>query len=202
MSNTLVLFAYTDSIGARTNLIFFEKYGMDQSHSYILIINETATPPDLPRLQPSVKWTTVLRRPNEGYDFGAWAAALRTVDIEQYDYFVLLNDTVRGPFMSRNSDGVRPWTMCFTQLLNDKVKLSGISINCTTWLRPTPEPHVQSMLLCTDRIGMRIILPIIREEATDKVQIIRNKELGCSQAILAAGYNISCMLSMYRGSRL
>lgn len=170
----LVIYAYSENPESKKNLEFFSKYGMYQQDRvvYLLVVNGYNYTAEIGK-----RWNHILHRRNEGADFGAWYAGLELVDIEDYDYFFFLNDTVIGPF------GDRHYLRTFSDLLTEKVKLTGLSINCHT------RPHVQSMFFCTDIIGLKIIYAkIINEED------ITLKEREISWEILKYGYNITCIL--------
>ena len=61
-------------------------------------------------------------------------------------------------------------------------------------------PHVQSMLLCTDRVGLDVIYPSIINANHDLtlLETVILKEIGASLAILKAGYNITCILKPFQ----
>lgn len=174
------------------NVQFFIKHGLfqDPTVDFILIAND----PDFKMVLPC----PVVVRKNENYDFGAWSEVLLTSDkYKQYDYFILINSTVRGPFLPpwfRQKN----WTKLFTEQITDQVKLFGTMI-CIFDGRP----HVQSMLLTTDRIGLQIginqgIFQLGQTPLT-KGEISANKEIQYSTEILNAGYNIGCLLRAYQG---
>jgi hypothetical protein len=149
-----------------------------------------------------------LFRENTGLDFGAWGHVLFTEDDEgillytKYKHFIFINSTVYGPYMpsycSRND-----WPQLFISKLNNNVKLVGLSIN-KYGLRGEPNPHVQSMVMATDRIGLDIA---IKHKIFTKVSIQKNKhsiitqkEVWLSRLILQAGYNIACMMTHYNNT--
>ena len=172
------------------NVEFFIKHGLieDPNVDFYFAVND-------PDLQMTVPGVTVINRKNEGLDFGAWSEVLLTNNLYQrYDYFVLLNSTVRGPFLPVWAD-VKNWTELFIRKLNDQVKLVGTTV-CTL----TDHPHVQSMLLVTDRVGLQVGIDtgIFSMDFTCK-NIIIEKEIGYSTEILKAGYNIACMLKALDG---
>ena len=192
---TLVLYAYYESDNGKANLGFFNEYGLLQKDSvdYHLIINGTCSVP------LSESWDRVLFRENKGYDFGAWYDGLQQTDLTEYTHFIFMNDTLRGPFF------IKEWIYRFTDLITDVNKLSGITINCCTYEPYTnyhkrcPVPHVQSMLMCTDQVGLSIIYPkIISDELFDREETVLKKEIGASLEILKAGYNITCILPPYQ----
>ncbi|KAI2512632.1 hypothetical protein MHU86_1851 [Fragilaria crotonensis] len=71
------------------------------------------------------------------------------VDLNLYDYFVYVNCGTSGP--SRLWADL-PWTDVLLEKLNDKVKMSGLTLNCGS-----ADPHLQSMVYALDREGLQII---------------------------------------------
>jgi len=165
---------------------------------YIFIINgETRMMDDLHALTRRHANVRVLQRANSCYDGGAIGEVLRdNPDLERsYQYFLLMNSSVRGPFLPVFYSHDRPWTVAFTDLLNDDVKLVGTTISCEISL------HIQSMVLATDAVGLELI-----EAAgalgcpTSAAAAVEMYELPSSEAILDAGYNIASLLARYRGT--
>jgi hypothetical protein len=151
---------------------------------------------------------TVLRRENVGYDFGAWSEALTTVsNLDAYTHYCFMNSASRGPFFPAWIDHRRrtAWWRVFVDRLSADVKLVGATINVQIDPeRPcaTSFPHVQSMVLVTDRVGLGVALrngvfaPLSSCES--KEHIMADREIGWSQHILDAGFNIACMLAAYK----
>jgi hypothetical protein len=123
-----------------------------------------------------------------------------------YDYFIFLNDTIRGPF------GDRHWIQTFCELLDQKTKLAGITINCHTGIylpyfkNKKSVPHVQTMLWCTDQIGLQIVKPVLSlnvraqkelDRELNKTEVVIFQEIGLSQQILAESFNLRCILEPY-----
>lgn len=201
LNKKLVLYAYHESEESKINLEFFCKHGMYEDAHYILIINgnECSVP-------INSKWNLTLKRENIGLDFGAWYCGLQAIDINNYNYFIFLNDTIRGPFYNASNVGRNKyWIQTFINLLKqDKVKLAGLTINCykgKEGLRYGYSfiPHVQTMLWCVDREGLDMIYPsLINEKVYDKIETVSIKEIGISQKMIQHGYNISCILEPYQ----
>jgi len=175
------------------NVDFFIENGFvdDPSVDYYFVINNET-------LKLEVSFATVINRENKNYDFGAWSHVLFMDNIyEKYDYFIFLNSTVRGPFYPVWCQE-RNWISMFINQLTDDVKLVGTTIGVCNKL-----PHVQSMLLATDRIGLDIGITngiFSRDEpAMSLLEIIYGKEINFSTLILENGYNIECMLKAYHG---
>jgi lipopolysaccharide biosynthesis protein len=116
-------------------------------------------------LYPNLRF---LYRENIDFDFGAWSAGLSAeaalssaLALSSFDYYVFMNASVRGPFLSNASAFVADWTTLLTSYIDTKTKLVGTTFNCHTgpngW-------HLQSMVLATDNIGVHML-----PQATAKV---------------------------------
>lgn len=205
---TLILYA-THEIN--DNVAFFCQHGFldDERYQFVFIIND----PELDViLAPERGNVRVLRRENVGLDFGAWGAALKLPENGQtladcYDYYIFLNCTVRGPFLpvwfdeGRERRGVC-WPDLFLSRLNETVKLVGTSLSTRDFSKSDGPwgPHLQSMFLATDHVGLRLGLQAdVFAARPNKLDVIRRSEVGFSAAVLAAGYNLASMLAAYRG---
>ncbi|PSR88577.1 hypothetical protein BD289DRAFT_482077 [Coniella lustricola] len=145
----LILFAYAESENARDNLKFFLKRGLHAAADFIFIFNGETDASDL--VPTSLANVKVVKRENTCYDIGAFGQVLAKDALwQRYKRFITLNASVRGPFLPVWSDEC--WSDAFFNKLSDKVKLVGLTYHCV------PNPHVQSMLLATDRVGMEILL--------------------------------------------
>lgn len=201
---TLVIYVYHESQEwYRENLRFFIRVAMqdndNNSTDYLLVINGIS---DLPlrgllasTLAQREGRVWVLQRANTCYDGGTVGEVLRTHPhlAESYFYYVLMNSSVRGPFLPRYFQRIkgeeghaeprrRSWTSPLTSLLNDEVKLAGTTLSCMG------QVHVQSMVLATDRIGLKVLLGDgVLNCASTLSDAIRTYEMGASTAILNAG---------------
>lgn len=175
---------------------FFVKHGILKSPDvhFVMICNSDAKI-DVP------SYVTYINRPNIGYDFGGWAHAIYNLNLnlrETYDYFVMLNSSVRGPFIPPWCT-TRNWTKIFTRLIDYRTKLVGTTIGIHPYLT-----HIQSMTMMFDRVGLDIGTqdgifernPIERP----KHDIIMLKEIGFSQSIMKRGYKIRPIVSAYYNS--
>ncbi len=148
--------------------------------------------------------TIVIRRPNSGLDFGAFTDGLHftNLDVEQTKNqenlkFIFMNDTLMGPTIPWwiKKYNIK-WTDIFFSMLNDQVKLAGITINPMNGIYP----HVQSMLMVTDSIGLNIAMKakvFVRRENKD--DIILMSEIAFSTAILNNQFNIDCLAELLHG---
>lgn len=203
---TVCLYAYVErSQNDKDNIEYFLSNGLESDMHYIFIINGPYT----------VKFPTrnnidILLRKNSGYDFGAWAYALRNhkrlANLE-FDYYLFINASVKGPYIQPSEKG--SWYKQFTHLINEEVRLVGTTINIHTVdiqsLEKkgfhTPFTHVQSMVFCMDRECLKFLRPkvfyISKKESFG--DIIVNHEIGMSQYVLKNGWNISCLAKRYQG---
>lgn len=204
---TLIIYA-THKISE--NLLFFCRNGYidDPKYDFVFVFND----PDLKiEFCPKKENIRIINRENIGLDFGAWTCALLSYDLngkylyETYDYFILINSTVRGPFLPLYYDKriYGYWPELFISKLNNDVKLVGTTVNIMkTWESIMLFPHIQSMFLVTDRIGLDIGIKNkifdLNNIKMDKTDIIYTKEVGLSKLIIENGYNITSMLSAYK----
>lgn len=148
---------------------------------YVIIINGETKLADFSELLLPNVW--IVTRDNSCYDGGAIGQVLEDhPTLWLYKYFVLINSSVRGPFLPHYWPSSLPWTAAFTQLINDRVKLVGTTISCEL------QVHVQSMLLATDQIGLKAL----REEGalscpTSMREAINGYELGSTAAMFKRG---------------
>jgi hypothetical protein len=147
----LILYAYAESNFARANLQYFIQHGLYAGADFIFVINGNATLDLLlPDTIPNVR---IIRRGNDCFDLGGIGEVLNANDsalVKRYSKFILMNASVRGPFMPTWAKGC--WSDMFLNKLSDEVKLVGSTYNCA------PLGHIQSMVFATDRIGMNILL--------------------------------------------
>ena len=203
---TLIIYATHEM---SENLLYFCRNGYidDPKYDFIFVFNNPTLKLEFIPKKANIK---VVNRENIGIDFGGWTHVLHMKDRdgkslhENYDYFVLVNSTIRGPFFPTWYDQQKhgSWPELFISKLNNDIKLVGTTINGTTGVKNPLFPHVQSMFLVFDRIGLnigiskRIFDP--RNINMSKARVIFEKEIGLSKAIIEAGYNIASILPSYK----
>ncbi|MEM0354167.1 MAG: hypothetical protein QXW79_01160 [Thermoplasmata archaeon] len=146
-------------------------------------------------------YVTYLNRENVGYDFGAWSHAIHKLNLkEKYDFFVCINSSVRGPFIPPWSP-IKNWVWIFTRLIDYQTKLVGTSVEISQY-----KPHIQSMLIAFDKIGLELGLRagIFEKNPTPKSknEIIIEKEIVFSHIIMLNGYRIRPIISAYYNSEI
>ena len=121
--------------------------------------------------------------------------------LEQFEYFVLLNSGIRGPFYPSYWELIKGpnWFEIFQSYLNEETVQVGLSINCQL------QVHVQSMLVMYNKIGFKIAriefnkYDIDSHHYLSKYISIRAFEVGISQSILENNYNIASLLAVEKG---
>lgn len=196
MPKILVIYAYYETPEARRNLGFFCRHGIapDRDRQHVIVVNGSCS---IEEQIPKFENVRVVRRGNTGFDFGAWAHVLRTVAVTQFDYFFFLNSSVTGPFMPLYEESFR-WPALFIRMLNDKVKLAGITINVFRG-----QPIVQSMFLATDRVGLHLLVNhgIFTGNDADatKEAVILGREIRSSHVILGSGFRVDSLDPIHQG---
>ena len=110
--------------------------------------------------------------------------------VTKYDYFFFVNCGVTGPPESTNT---KPWTSHFTTLLDERVKMTGLNLNC----RQVDYVHIQSMMYAVDKVGLDLIIQsgaifdcMQRPHTNTLDYIVNNYEKRMGAAILNAGYGL------------
>jgi len=218
MTKSIVIYSYYQKNDEYVkNLEFFLKFGIYSDIDYIFCINGrecSITIPDLPNIK-------ILERDNIGFDFGAYADALKTIDLNMYKYFFFINTSVRGPFLPDNIRSKIKWTQPFIELLKDDVKLVGTSINILNIKNGTikdykdaditrplielgykpPFPHVQSQMFLLNNESLNYLLSenfFNYSTDNDFNKTIALREVLMSLLILKKGWNINCILEKYK----
>lgn len=211
MGKTLVSYVYfggKNSV-AKDNLKFFLKFGLINSKDieYNFVINSQKLAHKIPRQQN----INIIRGHNKGYDFGAYKQSIDSVNIQDFQNFIFLNDTCRGPFLPKYISETGRWTDFLLNNLSDKVKMVGptmLNDPYVEWVQDflkVPEGknwHIQSYCFALDTQGLSILLHSGKFDTIgkSKEQIIRDHEIGCSQTLINKGFKIlSLQLSEYSG---
>lgn len=193
---TLVLYSYCELSKTKelrqTNLDFFIKKGIIDSDNidFKIIINGHQVSINI----PNKKNLEVIKRDNVSFDFGAYSSVILNIDYTKYNYFIFMNDSVRGPYLLNWFPRDHNWTELFTNKLDEQTKLVGATINFHKG-----NPHVNSEMFATDLTGLKILIQnkIISKEILTK-KPVTTREIKQSQIILNNNYNIACMLEAYK----
>ncbi|CAF2816741.1 unnamed protein product [Rotaria sp. Silwood2] len=203
VERVLVIYVWADTdVQAVGNLQFFIRYGVHPSQpaDYYFILqqvnNKTVIESRLPILPSNAHY---IQHENECFDFGTvgWFLSSKIVDINLYKYFIFMNASIRGPFFAAYFDDENMWWFTiFTKRLSDEIKLVGPTINCEH------KPHVQSYFLATDHVGLSILTDKksgVFNCKKDYGDAVFNGEIGASQLILHANYQIASLQTKYQG---
>ena len=157
---------------------------------------------------PGQPLISIVLRENQGFDMCAsklvlergWAARPG-----KYTLVVLMNASVRGPFMPSYASSAFTWVDAFISRLGgaDGVRMVGTTINCLSSRRDAASGafsslHVQSMVLALDRPGLHAMHPMLRCY-DEMLEAISHGEVGSTQAVLTAGYAVAALQSSWRG---
>eukprot|EP00891_Asterochloris_glomerata_P004976 jgi/Astpho2/4976/fgenesh1_pg.00070_%23_29_t len=204
--DTLVIYVFSGNDPEyMENLSYFLWEGIQEADGceYIIVLQQGSDLHQLESRPPLPTNARYMEHPNSCFDIGTvgWVLNHEDVVVSQYQYFVWLNSSVRGPFLPAYLRGKMHWTAAFTSRITDSVKLVGSTINCGRAYEMAPTPHVQTYVVATDQVGLKVL----RDKGTvfkchdDMAQLVMQSELGASRAILDAGYNLDCLLIRYQG---
>lgn len=128
--------------------------------------------------------------------------------ISKYDYFVFVNCGMAGP-ASPSTKWPGPWTSHFTRLLDDRVKMSGLTLNCDT---VSGLEHMMSIVYALDRIGLDIVMKsgaifdCLDSGIQDRINeqgltqfVIDNYEMKMGKVIKDAGYGLRPLIRHDKG---
>lgn len=173
------------------NIQFFFREGVryDENVDYIFVVNGDTTI-SFPT-HPNVK---VIRRPNSCLDIGTWGPLVLRLK-EHYRYFIILNTSIRGPYLPTYWDKRKHWVTGFTHLIDDDIKLVGLSVNCPDGVS-RPLVHIQSMLLAFDSTAIDVWSRANILKCVDSREEGYYQEADLTISILNASYNIAVMQSI------
>jgi hypothetical protein len=195
---TVVMFAYYEcGIYCAQNLNYFMNVAIwDNDVDYIIISNGKCSVCTTRQDVFDKQNVKLIERENIGYDFGAYAAAIKSIDIRNYDYFIFVNAGIRGPLIpgSQMSNLMR-WHTYFTNRVVGSTKLVGATISCEIQI------HVQSYMFALHIDGLELALAngVFPEAATSIDALISNSEIGMSSLLLSHGFNIDTLMTEYSG---
>lgn len=152
-----------------------------------LVINTSELEEDLVWPHGKPESTVIVTRPNVGYDFGSWAAALDYFpQVRKFDEVLLTNDSMVGPFA--------PLTEVLEAMTTSEADIFALTENLQHGL------HMQSFFVCfrggilEDR-PWKNFFGRVREEAS-KDDIVQIYELGLTRTALRYGYSWLVMFPM------
>lgn len=202
---TAIIYAhYHRNNEAKYNLLWFLGNLPDDADCYIIVNLDQGHDPNtiLADIENKDKLEIIFRE-NTGYDFGAYCTGIKHIKDagKHYDYYFFKNTSAFGPVYSSNN-----WLDPFQKLLQEKdVKLVGPTINICTWPVVTQgapcKSHVQTYCFMMDHECLEYIWSkgIFQQQYLNLIDVVLNQEVTLSTAVLANGWNISCMVKEYQG---
>ena len=190
---TLVIYVFHEH-NSRVDYFIRNALFEDASVQFLFVANSMTIerPEELPAAY------TLLKRPNIGYDFGAWSYGLFHEDnYTKFDNFIFVNSTVVGPFLPPYYKA--KWTDIFVEGLKE-AELFGCTIN--TLQKPATHSHIQSYLFSAARKTVEFLIErqifSTTEIANSWTQAIISKEIRMSREIVEAGWRIACLMRLYK----
>jgi hypothetical protein len=115
----LILYAYSESQSARTNIKFFIEHALHDAADFVFILNgETDITTIIPN-KPNIRY---VKRANDCYDLGAYTEVLLANDFYKgYKRFITMNASIRGPFVPYWSNSC--WSDIYLNKVTDEVKV-------------------------------------------------------------------------------
>ena len=156
--NIVIIYSFYETEIAKNNLNYFLNNENDikqcNNIKIIFVINNyNINNLLLNKILKKYKNVSVYFKKNFGRDFGAYEYFLLKININEFDYFIFLNDTILGPLENN-------WISSLTSKINDKTKLVGTSINYKPIFKSIKlkKKHLKSYIFCTDLIGLNILI--------------------------------------------
>eukprot|EP00884_Botryococcus_braunii_P023615 jgi/Botrbrau1/9938/Bobra.0012s0035.1 len=228
ITDTLVVYIFSNNDAeSLNNLRYFLRWGAKYGDGaeYVVVVQRGVWPPDsVPAEEdgPSVDWVRkqfedglpqhvrFFAHPNSCYDWGTfwWLLGSGHVAPLRYKFFIMVNSSVRGPYLPSYLPKNLPWHRLLTSRLVGDVHMAGPVVSCEgspwrgnasgEWRR---NPHIQSYSIAMDEVGLEVLRRDGNVTAchSDRWDAIWHYELGAALAILSAGYNIQSLLQRYQG---
>lgn len=199
---SVVIYTYHMSNSSDYNLSFFVKKELSYKDNidYIIVINGHDYNNEIKF--PILDNLTIIKRENEGFDFGGHNNALEYLQNKNktYDFYFFMNSGVIGPIISHYFIETH-WTSIFIKKITGRVKLVGTTIVCLPHYDDGGYgPKVEGFFFMVDKIGLTLLQnqKNIFCNHPDKYSAIVNGEYGLSNCIIKNGYTIDCMLPKYQ----
>lgn len=149
---------------------------------------------------PSFSNIKILKRDNIGIDFGGWSDGILLNNLyKKYNNFIFCNSSIIGPFLKPDFQG--KWTDIYIDgLSRNNCKLFGTTIN--TLKIPHLFSHVQSYIFSMNLETLEFLIKeeifVIGKYCKTPEDAIISKEILMSRKILDNGWNIGCLLPIYK----
>ena len=133
-----------------------------------------------------------VHRDNVGFDMCSYKIGLALLDPAQYNYVVLMNGSVRGPFST---------ALDFLEPFKERVKARDTPVVGTTVSCGDNQPHIQSMFYLANSLGTKLLNATLSCDVPNKHEATwgPHGEISLSQNLLAAGYNFAVLQGYWQG---
>ena len=236
-ATTLVIYDYQglDEEDA-DNLRFFLALGVspDDGNRYMIVSNEQLVPqqqgedgmilpiddsllgpeqiplPPFESLPPNVE---IVLRPNvpcrsAGGVLG-WLMESNSIDTNGYKNFILLDSSVRGPFLPSHWPPLVHWSASLLARLQGSVRMAGATISTDPTqpgpdappeAQPRPQPRIRSGVVAFDQAALAAIRkdPDVLKCRGNAEDALWYNEAGASAAVLYSGLNIDCLMLRFQ----
>lgn len=209
LSRTLVLYVYNaEDEEQERSFAFFLRYGITENGpTYRVIVSDGPNVKPFPRLPSLPSNAAYLKTSLCTTTWGAIDAVYRALDVQQYDYFVVVDSQVRGPFVPSYVTDMH-WTETFTRKLVKDVKMVGSIISCEGAAKDGDaagewrgNPYVKSHAWATDGEGFA---RMVAQQGIFRCHKNRwdtryHSDAGASLAMFKSGWTIDTLMSRYQG---
>ena len=208
-NSTLVLYVYNaEDEEQERSFAYFLRYGITENQpTYRIIVTDGPQVKPFPRLPSLPSNAQYLKTSLCTTTWGAIDAVSRVLNVQEYDYFVVIDSHVRGPFIPSYVSNMH-WTEVFTRKLVDNVKMVGSVISCEgapkdgnaagEW---RGNPYVKSHAWATDAEGFARLMAqrgVFRCHK-NKWDNRYHSDAGAALTIFRSGWTIDSLMSRYQG---
>jgi hypothetical protein len=209
LKSTLVIYVYNaEDEEQERSFAFFLRYGLtEDGPTYRIIVTNGPHIKAFPRLPSLPSNAQYLKTSLCTTTWGAIDAVHRALNTQDFDYFVIVDSHVRGPFLPSYVSGMH-WTEAFTRKLVRKVKMVGSTISCEgapkdgnaagEW---RGNPYVKSHAWASDAEGFARLMAqqgVFRCHKT-KWDTRYYSDAGAALTMFKAGWTIDTLMSRYQG---
>ena len=196
------------------NFCHFLRFGYRPNMDFVIVVAGHHTI-DLPKADNLQYHFT----PNDNFDYGGYACAIRTLDlINRYEHFIFVNTSVRGPFLPPyiGKSIEKSWDQILIDLLELDVGIAGTAVALTPAHHSIAKlyntkygvsshnenilAHVQSTCYILPKASLQYLVNTGFYESAptlSKDETVRDYEIRLSQLLLAQGLNLKCVLPEY-----
>ena len=198
---TLVIYVF-HKMNENVEHFFNNAIFKDDYVDFLVVCNSLSLKVSLP--EDKKDYVKVINRENIGYDFGGWSDGILNNELyKQYDSFIFVNSSVKGPYTNEK------WTNIYLNGLTDEIKLFGSTINCCLSvygpkaIDPVNESHIQSYIFSMKRDTLDYLIEkgifTKKRYITNFIEVIILREFKMSRLIIENGWNIGCLMPLYKG---